>query len=268
MLGFAHFLYIPARSERGLREDEDLKEISGNMRYGETYGRCFTGGCMGYPLLALLLFFILIFPVRCAAEDGVNPVWKEGDTWSVQVVYPVQGGGWSSPVLWEYSVSGVPGPNSNRYMLEVKGLRSAPRLEVRLTYRNNFSLAGVEIIRTLRGRNIVTALEYESGAPIQTEHTLTPCDTPVFPLCLPSSTDYYLIRRIDEELKIRKTVIQEVCQAREVEELPDWPEDRDLIEVKCHSEDGSLSFVQYWDENLPWPVYGWNGNMKYWLVRE
>lgn len=246
-----------------------MKEISGNRRYGEIYDRCFTGGCMGYLLLALLLFFVLIFPVRGVAEDGVTPVWKEGDTWFVQVVYPVQrGGGWSSPVLWEYRVSGVPGPDSNRYVLEVKGLRSTPKLEVRLTYRNDFSLAGVEIIRTLRGRNIVTALEYESGAPIQTEHTLTPCDTPVFPLCLPSSTDYSLIRRIDEELKIRETVRQEVCRVRGVEELSGWPEDRDLIEVKCHSKDGTLVFVQYWDENLPWPVYGRNGNMKYWLVRE
>lgn len=219
-------------------------------------------------LLALLLLFVLLaFPVRGAAENGVTPVWKEGDVWSVQVVYPVQGGGWSSPVLCEYRISGVPGPDSNMYVLEVKGLGRAPKVDVRLAYRNDFSLAGVEIIRTFRGRNIVTALKYESSAPIQTEHTLTPCDTPVFPLCLPSSTEYSLMRRIDEKLKIRETVRQEVRQVSGVDELPDQPPGRDLIEVRCTGKDG-LIFAQYWDKNLPWPVYGENRNMKYWLVRE
>jgi hypothetical protein len=204
--------------------------------------------------------------------DTFLPVWQVGDRWLVKAVYPshLNEDEWSAPVYWEYRIAGREEHGSESYyVLEIKDQNDSLKLSTRLMYRTeDISLARAEITKTRRGKEVIKVLTYKRGIPVRTEHTLTPCDTPVFPLCLPSSTDYSLTKRIDEELKVRETFRQEVRRAREVEELPDWPEDRDLIEVKCHSKDGTLIFVQYWDENLPWPVYGRNGNMKYWLVKE
>ena len=228
-----------------------------------------------YSILSLVvpaLFFISVFLVKAAGADSFCPVWQVGDHWTVRAVYPshLNEDEWSAPVYWEYWIAGREEHGSESYyVLEIKDQNGSLKLSTRLMYRpEDISLARAEITKTRRGKEVIKVLTYKRGIPVRTEHTLTPCDTPVFPLCLPSSTDYSLTRRIDEELKVRETFRQEVCRAREVNELPDWPEDRDLIEVKCRSKDGTLIFVQYWDENLPWPLYGRNGNMKYWLVKE
>ena len=208
--------------------------------------------------LALLLLLVLIFPARSVAGDGIRPVWKEGDVWSVRVVYPVQGGGWSVPALWEYRVAGVPGSDSGGYLLEVRGLNRAPEVEARLTYRGDCTLPGVEIIRALRGRNLVTVLEYEAGAPVLTRRSLVPFDTPLFPLLASSSGEYNVKRKMLDGLSFVLSVTQGVA--------PD-PEDEDVIEVTCVLDNGE-QFVQRWRENMPWPLYGENRNMKYWLVEK
>lgn len=209
-------------------------------------------------LLALLILLVLIFPARSVAGDGVHPVWMEGDAWSVRVVYPVQGGGWSGPVLWGYRVAGVPGPDSSGYVLEVKALSRAPKVKARLTYRNDFSLAGVEIIRTLREREVITVLEYEAGAPVLTRRSPVPFDTPLFPLLAPSSGEYHVKRKMGDGLSFALSVTQSV--------VPD-PEDEDVVEVTCTLSNGE-QFLQRWRENRPWPIYGKNRNMRYWLVEK
>lgn len=232
----------------------------------------FTPG--GIKILLCSFAFLLLLPAgalrHAGAADNFLPAWHTGDTWLVKAVYPLplKEGEWSAPVLWEYRVAGC---RDGCYILDINDMKGLLKLSARLFYRqDNHSLARAEITRTRHGKPVVRVLTYDRGAPIRTEHTLTPCDTPVFPLLLPSSTDYVVTRRIDEELKIRETVRQEVRRVRGIEEqeLPDLPGERDLIEVRCLSKDGTLIFVQYWDENLPWPVYGRNRNMKYRLVEE
>ena len=208
--------------------------------------------------LSLLVIMALFFPLGGTAADGARPLWTEGDTWTVRAVYPVQGGGWSKPVLWEYRVAGVPGSGSGGYALEVTGLDGAPEVKARLTYRNDFSLAGAEIVRTLRGRSVVTALEYEAGAPVLTGRSPVPFDTPVFPLLAPSSGDYRAKRTIGDGLSVSVSVRQSAAAD---------PGDEDILEVTCAWGDGER-FVQRWKNNRPWPVYGENRNMKYWLVEK
>ena len=228
-----------------------------------------------FRMLAWAVVIVLLAVSTAAGSEGVfSPVWRVGDFWQVRVVYPspspAADGEWSAPVYWNYRVSGREMEGTEeRYIVDVSEQVGRVGLKARLFYRcADGSLAGVDMEKMSRGKIIGTTLVYEKGVPAVSERTLTPCDTPVFPLHLPSSTDYVVTRRIDQELKIRETVRQEVRRVRGIEGLPDRLEDRDLIEVRCLSEDGTLIFVQYWDENSPWPVYGRNRNMRYWLVEE
>lgn len=222
-------------------------------------------------LLALLLLFVLAFPVRGAAEDGVSPVWKKGDAWLVRAVYRshLDEDKWSEPVFWEYEIVGFEGDGSDAlYILEIQDRAGRLKLTSRLVYRaEDLSLVRVEITKRPRGGEFVKVLmTYSGGTPVVTEQTLTPYDTPVFPLACPSSIDFAVTKQIDR-LKAVQTVRQEVRQVSGADELPDQPPGRDLIEVRCSGKDG-LIFAQYWDSAFPWPLYGQNMNMKYWLVRE
>jgi hypothetical protein len=220
-------------------------------------------------LLVLGLLFVLAFPSRGAAE-GVTPVWKKGDSWMVRAVYrshPAENI-WSEPVFWEYKIVGLEGDGTDgTYILEIRERESRLELTSRLAYRaEDLSLARAEITRTRRGEESVTVLTFTDGAPVVTRQTLTPYDTPVFPLTCPSSTDFTVTKQIGRLTAIR-TVRQDVRQVTGTVELPDQLPGGDLIEVRCTGKDGPL-FTQFWDTALPWPVYGENQNMKYWLVKE
>jgi hypothetical protein len=216
----------------------------------------------------------VLFIVACApwatGADTFLPVWQVGERWLVKAVYPshLNEDEWSAPVYWEYEIIGREDHGSEScYVLEIKDQKGGLKLSARLMYRlKDLSLARAEITKTRRGKQVVKVLTYERNIPILTEQTLTPYDKPVFPLHLPSSTDFSVTREVSPGLKASKTIRQEVRQVSGAQELPDWPENRDLTEVRCSATDGTIIFIQYWDKNLPWPVYGQNRNMKYWLV--
>lgn len=218
------------------------------LKRGKAPGR---GGCL---VVAFALLCIMAYPNPGSAADGVRPLWTEGDTWTVRVVCPAQGGGWSSPVLWEYRVSGVPGTGFDRYLLEVSG----PGAEATLTYRGDCSLEGVRITRALGKKRIATTLDYEAGAPVLTEQSPAPFDTPLFPLLVSSSGDYTARRKVGEGLVVTVTVTQTVVPA---------PGDEEILEVTCAWGEKE-QFVQQWKAGRPWPVYGENRNMRYWLVEK
>jgi hypothetical protein len=113
-------------------------------------------------------------------------------------------------------------------------------------------------------------LTYEKGFPIQTEQTLIPFDTPVFPLRFPFSADYSVSKPVTRELNATEIIRQECRQIQKAAELPDWPQDQPLTEVRCSritGNDAKSEFVQYWHKDYPWPLFGQNPNMKYWLVK-
>ncbi len=158
------------------------------------------------------------------------------------------------------------------YVLDVKAEHSALKLTAQLIYVRNvigkhqtFFMEKTVLSKMRRGKEVSRTLTYGNGFPVSTEQTLIPFDTPVFPLIPPSSNSFSAVKHISRSLKVAETVRQEVRLAGKVPELPDWPADKPLIEVRCTRKDGTLLFVQYWSEDFPWPVFGQNGNMKYWL---
>lgn len=221
-----------------------------------------------------IFWLAVLFIVACApwatGADTFLPVWQVGERWLVKAVYPshLNEDKWSAPVYWEYEIVGREKHGSEScYVLEINDQKGGLKLRARLMYRlKDLSLARAEITRTRRGKQIIKVLTYERGAPVETKQSLTPFDTPVFPLHHPSSTDFSVTKNVSQGLKVANTLRQEVRQVCGAQELPGWPEDRDLTEVRCSAIDGTLIFIQYWDKNLPWPVYGQNRNMKYWLV--
>lgn len=220
----------------------------------------------------LVVFLFLAWAPWVSGAGPFLPVWQVGDRWIVKAVYHshMNKDEWSQPVYWEYKIVSREGHGPGTYYtLEIKDLKAGLKLTTRLMYRpEDLSLARAEIIKTRRGKQIVKILTHEGGAPVATEQTLTPYDTPVFPLHSPFSTDFSVTKSVSQGLKATETVRQEVRQVRGIKEIPGWPEDQDLTEVKCTASDGTLIFVQYWDKNFPWPVFGQNRDMKYWLVKK
>ncbi|MDD5724327.1 MAG: hypothetical protein PHY29_11415 [Syntrophales bacterium] len=226
-----------------------------------------------YSILLLMLPLICCMSAslgEAAVANSFSPVWRVGDHWTVKAVYrsyPDQGK-WSEPVFWRYDIVERAQEGGMEYLImEVRDREDRLKVSSRLVYRaEDLSLVRVEASKTRRGKEFVTVLACGGAAPVATEQTLTPYDTPVFPLICPSSLDFSVTKHVDQ-LKAVRTVRQEVRQVSGVEEMPGLSPGGDLIEVICTGKD-ELVFTQYWDTALPWPVYGENGNMKYWLVRE
>ncbi|MEA2015072.1 MAG: hypothetical protein U9N38_07220 [Thermodesulfobacteriota bacterium] len=218
----------------------------------------------------LALLFVIVCSVQEAGADPFCPTWQTRDKWLVKAVYRshLDKDKWSEPVFWEYKIVGLEGDSSEgHYILEIRDRENHLKLNTRLVYRaEDLSLIRAEITKTRRGKEFVRVLTYEGGTPVITEQTLTPFDTPVFPLTCPSFINFEVIKQVGT-LKEVRTIRQEVRQVSWAEELPDQPPGTDLIEVRCMGKDG-LIFVQYWDRTVPWPLYGQNINMKYWLVKE
>jgi len=220
----------------------------------------------------VFLSFLLCLCVSSATGgEGFSPSWSKGDRWLVEAVYQSVSDreAWSAPVYWEYRVVGFEDLGPEKYLvLQVKDYNGNLRLETRLMYRaSDLSLARVEIKKMRRGKSVSRVLTWERGGPVRTEQTLSPFDTPVFPLILTSSTDFTIKKSVGTGLKATRTVRQEVRCLSGSKDLSGDAFKKGLIEVKCTGDDGEILFVQSWDKDLPWPVSGMNGHMKYRLVK-
>ncbi len=224
-----------------------------------------------WNILRAILFCLCVCLPRTVMADGLFPAWRTGETWLVKAVYhsALQKGEWSAPVLWEYHIKSCEKSESG-CVLEVKNHGTGPELTARLIYRSDdFSLVSAEITKTRRGKDVAKILTYKGGVPARAEQTLIPSDTPVFPLRFPSSADFTVTSPVSRELKTTDTIRQEVRQVTgKIEDLPDRSPEKPLTEVKCTTGNGKLVFIQYWSENLPFPLFGQNENMKYWMVME
>ncbi len=234
-------------------------------------------------ILWMAVFVLFCVPQFPKADMISCPAWQKGDRWLVKAVYPspLKKNEWSAPVYWEYNVAD---DEKNYYTVEVRKYSGGLNLSARLTYAKDFdnsknvqrlSLIKAEITKPRRGKEIVSILTYQKGIPVQTEQTLIPFDTPVFPLLSPFSEDFMTKKHVSQGLKVMDILRQEVRQVSGTEDIPDWPPEKNLTQVKLipASDQGydtteTPIFVQYWHENLPWPVFGRNRNMKYWLVEK
>jgi len=210
----------------------------------------------------------------------IIPFWKLGDQWRVKAVYHSslsKNHGWSEPIFWEYSVTEHKKQNSKHfYIVEIKSPDNKMKSEAHLSYQADCGkkpcglshLSKVELTKIRRGSPFLKVFNYEKAFPVQTEQSLIPYDTPVFPLASPSSDTFAVLKQVTRELKAVNTLKQEVRQTLRPKELPRWPSEKKLTQVTCSTDRDKLIFVQYWHKDFPWPLFGQNGNMKYWLVME
>jgi len=239
-----------------------------------------------YKIISVILFLLIIPQILRAEKMIIYPAWQPGEKWIVKAVYHSlpNKDEWSEPVFWEYKVTDIKENGTEKYyIIDVKASdNNNLNLTARLTYRTECKkitcssetsekcnipiFIKAEISKSRLGKESVNILEYEKYVPVRTEQTLIPFDTPVFPLCSPSSLDFTLIRKISDELKVKETVRQDVKQVNGIKEIPDLTPEKEITEIKCIKNDKTL-FVQYWSENIPFPLFGWNENMRYWLVK-
>jgi hypothetical protein len=226
----------------------------------------------GFRMLAWATVVVLLCASTVAGSENISPAWKVGDRWQVRVVYPspVVDDEWSAPVYWNYRVVGREMEGAEeRYAVDVSEQTGRVKLKARLFYRcSDGSLAGVDMEKMSRGKTIGTTLVYEKGVPVVSERTLIPCDTPVFPLTAPSSSEYRITRVMGGGMKAEKIVRQDVRRLPDAEGSSSSAAGCPLFEVKCTDDKGSILFLQRWGFHYPWPLYGENRNMRYWLVTE
>lgn len=222
-------------------------------------------------LITMILCILLCIPVSASSAESFTPKWNIGDEWTVKAVFPAgpEGKEWSSPVRFAYSVSEKKESPGKFLVITIRDIAGGLGLTTTLFYRKNgFFMERAEIGKMFRGKKIVKTLKWESASPVQTRHTLTPFDSPGFPIVSPSSEAMSIKRRVGDDLFIRETVRKIVGPSKKDDKIPGIKDRKDLIEVRCVTEKGRLIFTQYWDPKLPWPVYGENENMRYWLDTE
>jgi len=221
---------------------------------------------------AAMVFLTCLCPAA-GAQDIFLPKWSVGDNWLVKVVYPspmVQDQ-WSAPVYWEYFVTGRETEgDEERYIVDVRERTGRVRLKVRLFYRcADLSLARVDMEKLSRGESLCTTLAYEKGAPVVSERTLVPYGTPVFPLSGDQSSEYRVLCGVQGGVKLQKTFRQQVVRVPDVHTDGSETADEIFFEVTCTDDKkGDFLFFQRWSSRHPWPIYGENQNMRYWLVIE
>ncbi len=224
----------------------------------------------------LCVFFALFSAAASWSDDLFFPLWKAGDTWLVEAVYPVpfETDQWSEPVLWEYQVDdqGNTTSGDNVVLMVQRKDEMAAGPALRLVYSSrNHQLLKAEITKNRRGKKILKVLNYEGKYPVKTQQSPIPFDIPVFPIRIPSSLEFSFTKNISEGLKKTEVLRQKVRRVSGLPELKDvsgGSDLKELIEVRCEDIHGKELFLQYWDKTLPWPVYGRNLNMKYWLIKK
>ena len=223
---------------------------------------------------AVMVFFACLAPaVGAQDKDMFLPKWSVGDSWLVKVVYPspMVKDQWSAPVYWEYCVTGrETDGDAERYIVDVRERSGRVGLTARLFYRcADLSLARVDMEKLSRGETLCTTLVYAKGAPVVTERTLVPYDTPVFPFSGDGSAAYQVVKGSQGGVKLPKTYRQQVALVPVVDTEGLSDAGGLFYEVTCiDDKKGDLLFFQRWSPLYPGPVYGENRNMRYWLVME
>lgn len=218
-------------------------------------------------------FILLLLAGACgsyARAAGYTPAWRQGQQWTVKAVYikPPPQQGWSHPLFWRYTVMGVENLDGRPcYRVQVVPADNPSKAETTLWVdQDNFLLTSVEVVRNRRGRRIPNLLRFDQAAPVKTRHTITPYDWPVFPILPGSETHYRLERQVGVDLKTVERVKQQVENTTAGPELPGVPAGTSLMKVTCTGRDDRLLFEHYYEPDAPWPVYGVNDSMQYWLV--
>lgn len=219
------------------------------------------------PLLSVLFFIGLFTTVSlCGGQDAFVPQVSTGRSWEVKAQYRSMGNNeeWFPPMRFLYTIHAAGGDEQRIQVTDQSGaLIGTIRLE------EGFSLLEVDTLKRVRGEWVRKALCFDKAGPVKTVEAPFPFDWPVFPLYPGRIRDFPTLIRLDDGLTARRFIRQKVepVTARELPELVNQKEAQGcVLKVTCVDSSGGLIFIQYWAEGLPWPVYGENSDMRYWLV--
>jgi hypothetical protein len=179
---------------------------------------------------------------------------------------------WSSPVVWEFSVSEIKNISPSEVFIYIDA-KSASEISssARLCFRaNDFTMVSAEIVNHVRGKDETGLINFNGGEPVFTRQTPIPFDMPVFPLQPGMVQTFTIVSKIDLLLTKKKIVEQAVILVSgDAAPLPENLSGLMLLKVICRDNgSGKFLFTQYWHESSPWPVYGESENMKYWMVEQ
>lgn len=231
---------------------------------------------MKRKIKTILLCWLFCFAMLCVsgAALGFTPQWKPGDTWMVEVSYAQVFGPekWSEPILWLYSISEAEKSEQPGIILEARN-KTDNSVGLRVWLTGDLTPVKVQTFRKIRGKEKIRLTEPEPDFPLRVGYTPAPFDFPRFPLEVPSTETFTRIRALSlaGDLRTSETLHQKSRWINAVPEsygIEPRTGSRDIIEVKVLSGEKDTLFCQYWDNNMPWPLYGENKNMKYRLVQE
>ena len=222
-------------------------------------------------VVGLMVFWIWLLPCADASQVLHRPNWSNGKTWKVGVSYPdyTKKGEWTSPVFWKYKLT--EGTSSDEgYVIEIYPLsdETTPVTILHL-HKEDLSPNKIESLIRRRGQIIRHETDFESIRPVITQTAMAPIDLPVFPLREGETTRYSVMQEVAGDLKRKR----EIIVTKGIDRIPESLTDdsgkaSEFIKVTAAYNDGEVLFTQYWTEGKPWPSFGENNSMRYWLVED
>ncbi len=225
----------------------------------------------------ILTCLLIAVALICSGGRGLafSPVWNPGDVWTVEARYAQSFGPskWSEPVYWDYKVSESKNEAGEPvWLLEIRN-KSDDALEIVARLSRDMGEWEVTKFRTVEEKEEVVEVDSGSRFPVLSGYSLAPFDFPVFPIQPGSSRTFKRLRPMGRESDL---LIPEILR-QETQETGKIPSDvfselenstRKLLEVKVSREGDDERFVQFWDSESAWPLYGENKFMIYRLVAE
>lgn len=223
-------------------------------------GFCFFCGALALPVAA----------VECRAGDYFTPERPDGAAWDVTAIYasPDSAGTFSKPLQLRYQVGHSKKEDADDiYRIHAACIEGGPNANGVFFYRKeNHSMCRAEFSRVFRSNPVQEQFVSESIRPASFSRSIFPCDSPVFPLSPDAVIEFTYVEMMHDGLKSLNSIFQKVTTGFfQDARLPARWRDRRLFKVECLDQKGVVIFMQYWAEHLPWPVYGENQSMRYWL---
>jgi hypothetical protein len=199
-----------------------------------------------------------------------TPPWTVGQSWLVKVSYANYRaeGQWSSPILWRYTVVDEGGGASgNCIEIKVSPLDD-PSSEVALIKlaKDDGRPLSVTTVKQVRGKRVTLTRPYTDLQPLVTQISMVPFDLPVFPILDGQSDRYPVETPIAGDLIRKREIILHTSVSPLPKESGMAPDMTEFLKVSADYDNGEHIFTQYWEEGKPWPSFGENGSMRYWLV--
>ncbi len=205
-----------------------------------------------------------------AREDRTDPGWTKGQDWVVAVSYPspMEDGTFSAAVRWQYRVVEAPDTTTEGvFVLEISraDAQGTPVAVVRLR-KESLAPVSVETLTRRQGKTATHLTHFDVLRPLVTRGSMAPLDFPVFPVTEGERACYAFSQKVGGDLMRKREIFLEATSGDVPPAGSGLSDAVDWLKVTAAYDDGVPIFTQYWIKGAPWPSYGENDSMKYWLV--